>query len=218
MLWWLIEVLVVDRVMWTDCDDSSEEQLLAQARRGDEIATERLFDRYFPLLRDRVRRRMPARLKRKIGASDVIQDAYLAAVRRLAEFQDRGKGSFGGWLITIVDRKLSDQAHRYLGTKKRDAKRELTRGDSQHGLSAATDDPSVCEGACRTEAIDSVMTAVKRLPPRDRRLVELIHFEGQTIAHAAELDGCTVDAARMRYSRALVRLRKLMNASGESPA
>jgi DNA-directed RNA polymerase specialized sigma24 family protein len=47
-------------------------------------------------------------------------------------------------------------------------------------------------------------------------LLRLVHFEGQTIAHAAELMDTTVDAARSRYGRALVRLQKLMrkNAPG----
>jgi len=182
-----------------------------QARQGDESAASALFERYFPLLRARVRKRLPVRLQRKVAESDIIQEAYLGAMKRLADFEDRGPGSFGGWLRTIVDRRVADQVRLYMIADKRDVNREISVGDTPAGERHRADASSVSSSLSRGEALASVLRSLERLPPADRTILRSVHFQGQTIAAAAELMDTSVDAARMRYGRALVRLRKLLD-------
>ena len=55
------------------------------------------------------RMRLPAALRGKVGESDVIQEAWLAAFLGLGGFEDRGDGSFARWLRGILDKKLADE-------------------------------------------------------------------------------------------------------------
>ncbi len=201
-------------------NELSDEQIVAQVRGGDESSADVLFDRYFPLLRARVRKRLPPRLRRKVAESDIIQDAYLGALRRLADFQDRGEGSFGGWLATIVDRRVADQVRRFLQADKRNVNREVSAGDAPVAHRRHADASSISAKPKRMEAMQAVLRSVERLPAADRMILRLVHFEGQTVGEAAELMDVSVDAARMRYGRALVRLQKqmLVEDKAEDPA
>lgn len=192
--------------------------MVEQVQAGDEVAAQELFERYFPLLRARVRRRLPRALARKVAESDIIQEAFMGAIRRLEDFQDRGEGSFGGWIRTIVDRRVTDEVRRHFGTERRDLDREVSVGGKPVEPRPPSDAASVSANSRRSEAVEAVLRSVEELPPADRMLLRLVHFEGQSITHAAELMDTTPDAARARYGRALVRLQKLMrhNAPGES--
>jgi len=196
---------------------ASDESVVEQVRAGDEAAAQELFERYFPLLRARVQRRLPKAVSRKVAESDIIQEAFMGALRRLEDFQDRGAGSFGGWIRTIVDRRVTDQVRRYLGSERRDLHREVSVGGEPVEPRPPSDAPSVSSSPQRDEAVEAVLRSVEELPPADRMLLRLVHFEGQTIAHAAELMDTTHESARARYGRAVVRLQKLMrrNAPGE---
>ena len=74
---------------------TSEHDLILRARQGDEDAFQALLRRHEELLRKRVQRWVSPRLRRKISASDILQEAYIVALRRFADFEDRGDGSFG---------------------------------------------------------------------------------------------------------------------------
>lgn len=192
----------------------SDERVVARYREGDASAVGELFERYLPLLRARVRRRLPARVRRKVAESDVIQEALLGAIRRIGDFEDRGEGSFGAWLTTIVDRRLTDQMRRFVDAGKRNVNREISVGDTPAAGQRAADTPSVSGDLQRKEALDAVMASVDSLAPADQRILRLVHFRGQTLANAAELLGVTPDAARMRYGRALVRLQSALKRGG----
>ena len=66
----------------------------------------------------------------------------------------------------------------------------------------------------KPEAVRAVHEALGRLAAQDRGIIELIHFKGMRVAEAAEVMGTTRDAARMRYARALRRLRERLGDSG----
>src|SRR5262245_36494023 len=109
----------------SDAESPSEEEVVRRARGGDEAAARLLFDRHLPELRAKVRARLPAPLRGKVGESDVIQEAYLAAFLGLSDFEGRGDGSFGRWLRGILDHKIADEVRRHVEAEMRDARREV---------------------------------------------------------------------------------------------
>src|SRR5215212_4877689 len=97
------------RVAGGTFEEESDEAVVRRVRAGDEAAARLLFERHLPALRAKARARLPASLRGKVGASDVVQDAWLAAFLDLGAFEDRGDGSFAAWLRRILEHKVVDE-------------------------------------------------------------------------------------------------------------
>ena len=82
---------------------SSSDSLVRRARSGDEAAFRALYEQSVHDLKARIRRQIGPALRRKVDASDILQDAYMVALRRLDEFTGESSDAFGAWLATIVE-------------------------------------------------------------------------------------------------------------------
>jgi RNA polymerase sigma-70 factor (ECF subfamily) len=193
---------------------SDDESLVSRIRSGDEGAARVLFAKYFPLLRARVRRRMSSRFRSKSSESDVIQEAYMAAFRRLAEFEDRGDGSFGRWLGGIVDNKFREEVRRHLGTEKRDVRRERGTVGSDAAPPATSRERSPSSAAMATEEMFTLVRAIERIPEQYRTVLHLLYEQGLSLKDAGERMNRSPDAVRMLYGRALAALAESMGRKG----
>jgi len=59
--------------------------------------------------------------------------------------------------------------------------------------------------------VDEVKSAVRSLPPREREIIGLVHWEGFSVTQAATIIGIRPGAAQMRYQRARARLRATLS-------
>ncbi len=138
-----------------------------------------------------VESKIPAPLRSLIAAEDVLQDVWIGAHRRIANFRPEGPASFDGWLRTIADNKLLDAIR---------AARTIRRG----GVGAPTDIDQHQESALLTlggnslerfrtpsgelsskDAIRAVRTAIESLSDNRRRAVWLSDIEGLSIVEVA---------------------------------
>src|SRR5437764_517083 len=76
-------------------------------------------------------RRCPAplpdrRLQGRVDASDVLQEAYVEALERFADFLQDQPMPFFLWLRFITEQRLQIVHRRHLGTKARDAGRDVS--------------------------------------------------------------------------------------------
>jgi RNA polymerase sigma-70 factor (ECF subfamily) len=201
----------------SDAPQSSDEELVRRVRAGDEVAGRLLFERHLPALLAKARARLPAALRGKVGASDVVQDAWLGAFLDIAKFEDRGDGSFAAWLRTILDRRVVDAVRHHAGSKKRQAKREVRLVTEAARLEPDRRQvtPSVevrgAEEAARLRAV------VDSLPDDYAAVIRLVHREGLTLVEAGACLGRTPDATRMLYNRAMDRLADRMGGNGTAP-
>jgi RNA polymerase sigma-70 factor (ECF subfamily) len=190
-------------------------RLIKSARGGDAAALNELFSRHRERLRRMVQMRLDWRLHGRIDASDVIQDAYLEAARRLDGYlQEPGMPLFL-WLRFLVGERLMILHRHHLGAKMRDARREVSlyRDALPEASSAALaaqllgrlTTPS--EAAVRAERMLRLQEAVNRLDPLDREVLSLRHFEQLSRAETAQVLGIQEAAAAKRYIRALKRLK-----------
>jgi RNA polymerase sigma-70 factor (ECF subfamily) len=186
---------------------------LDRLRRGDPQALETLFTRYRDRLRRMVEFRLDTRLRGRVSASDVLQEAYIDALKRLPHYQADPDVPFFIWLRSVTVQRLI-QAHRqHLGARARDAAKEirLAHGDALEA-SAETmaelmgDLTSPSEAAHRGEVIARVREALDRLDPIDREVLALRHFEELSNREVAALLGIRTAAASKRYVRAIGRL------------
>src|SRR5262245_21679034 len=93
-------------------DSGATQILLRQAREGDPGAVDQLFQRHRAYLSHFVELRLDRRLRARVDPADVVQEAYLEAVRRFADYLDQPALPFRLWLRQIANDRLL-MARRY---------------------------------------------------------------------------------------------------------
>jgi RNA polymerase sigma-70 factor, ECF subfamily len=114
----------------TDESDATPE-LIRRAAAGDQGPLDVLFSRHRDRLKRMVHLRLSRRLSGRVDDSDVLQEAFAEAARRLGEFAREPALPFYLWLRHLTTLKLAEVHRRHLGTQLRDVDREITlhRGD-----------------------------------------------------------------------------------------
>jgi RNA polymerase sigma-70 factor (ECF subfamily) len=193
-----------------------DEQVRDELRAG---GTE-LLAALFSAQRDRLRRlvtwRLDPRLKGRLDASDVLQEVYLDAQRRLHEYLSRSGLSFDLWLRLLTGRRLVELHRQHMGAAMRSASQEV----SIEGWAFASA-PSLAaqlvghltspsQAASRAETASRLTQALEGMDPIDREILVLRHFDELTNNEVAVLLGLQKAAASNRYIRALRRLRDIL--------
>jgi RNA polymerase sigma-70 factor (ECF subfamily) len=199
-------------------DPSDTPDLLRRAAAGDGQALGGLFDRHRDRLRRMVQVRLDRRLQGRIDPSDVLQEAYLELARSLADYLRNPAVPFFLWLRYITGMKLQALHRHHLGTKARDAGREVSlhRGALPRASSVSLaaqllgrhTTPS--QAAVRAELRARVQEALSCMEALDREVLALRHFEQLSNAETAEVLGLSETAASNRFVRALKRLKKAL--------
>jgi RNA polymerase sigma-70 factor, ECF subfamily len=197
-----------------DAPEPLDEDLARRARAGDEEAARLLFDRHLPTLRAAARARLPDALRGKVGASDVVQEAWLAAFVALGDFEDAGDGSFRRWLRKIVERKVSDEVRRHARVQKRSAKREVRFATEAARLEPDPLQPTPSQVAGDAEESGALRAVVDGLAADHAMVIRLVHQEGLTLVEAGLRMGRSPDATRMLYGRAMHRLAGRLATTG----
>jgi RNA polymerase sigma-70 factor (ECF subfamily) len=168
-----------------------------------------------------VRLQLGPRLRAKLDASDVVQQAILQAHERRDQFRGGSEGERLAWLRTILANALASAMRRF-EAKRRDPARErsleaeLERSSSRLEELLAADQTSPSGRAVRGEDFMRLAHALNRLPDDQRRVVELRYLDGLGLAEVAEQIGRTRPAAVGLLFRGLKRLRELLRDAGES--
>jgi len=204
--------------------------LVASVAAGDGEAIVELLGRYRARLRRMVALRLDPRLQGRVDASDVIQEGYLDAIKRLEEYIRDPSVSFYIWLRFLVGQRVAEYHRRYLSRPGRDVGREISiyrgamPGASTGALAARLlgklTSPS--GAAMRAERKIRLQEALNRMDPLDREILVLRHYEQMTNGDDAAALGLDKSTASKRYTRALVRLKEILAAlpgeiSGEGP-
>jgi RNA polymerase sigma-70 factor (ECF subfamily) len=190
-------------------------QLIERAKTGDSAAMNDLFARHRDRLRRMVQMRLDCRLQGRIDASDVIQDAFLEASRRLEEYLREPTMPLFLWLRFLVGERLLIVHRHHFDAQMRDARRDVSiyRGSLPEASSAALaaqllgHQISPSEAAVRAERMLRLQEAINALEPLDREVLSLRHFEHLSRKETAEALGIEEAAAAKRYIRALKRLK-----------
>src|SRR3954471_19146184 len=176
-------------------EDVRDDDLLGRARGGDPHALAELFDRHRGRLRHMVRIRLDRRLAGRLDADDVLQEAYLEADRRFAEYlRDPAIPAFL-WLRLVTGQKLVDLHRHHLGAWMRDAGMEVSirRGALPQASSVSLAElllgrlTSPTRAAQRAEVQVRLQEALNRMDATDREVLVLRHFEELSNAEAARV-------------------------------
>jgi RNA polymerase sigma-70 factor (ECF subfamily) len=173
-------------------DPRSDTELLAAIADRDPDALVVLYDRHAAWLLLRLRRRCTD----ETLVDEVLQDTFLAVWKGAARF---GGGQVGGWIWTIAVRRLVD-AVRASSSRHRLLDRLL--GHRQAAEPSAED--AVLVGLQHGD----LASAVNRLAPELRSVMQATVLDGLTTAEAANLLGIPRNTVKTRAMRARAQLRQ----------
>ena len=195
--------------------------LLHRAAGGDVDAWGALLVLHQERLKSIVAFRLDPRLRGRVDAADVMQEAFIAATSRREEFFQQSAQPLFLWLRWMVGNILLELHHHHFGVQKRDARREILSsrcGNADDGpdttraalvaqLTSGATGPATAAG--RAELHARLNEALGGMDAMDREILALRHYEQLTSAEAAQVLGIQERAAAKRYTRAIERLREI---------
>ena len=170
-----------------------EAELATKARAGDRAAFGQLVERFAP----QARRVARAVLQDPHDADDAAQDAFLAALVKLDQYDPRRP--FGPWLMRIVANAATDRRRRRTVRQVEPLAPELTGGG-----------PRPDRDAEQSALGDRLRDALAELPERRRIAVVLFDVEGYSHAEIAQILGIPEGTVRSEVFHARRRLRELL--------
>lgn len=195
-------------------EDDEIRALLDRLQGGDPQALAALFSQYRERLFRMVEFRLDVRLRGRVSTSDVLQEAYLDALKRLPHYQADPDVPFFIWARSVTVQRLIQVHRQHLGAQARDAAKEVSlavgpsiEASSDKMAELMGDLTSPSQAARRVEVVARVREALEHLDPADREVLALRHFEELSNREVAALLGIQAAAASKRYIRAIERLK-----------
>ena len=191
-------------------------ELLRRFAEGEEAALAILVEKEGKRLLPYIERKLPAYLRRRVGASDILQNTVVDLLGVRDRFEDRGVLAFRKMLNVMADLSLAKAIERERA-KKRDVTKDRGPGtlgggtgsrDGLQGLVAESATPSA--EFRRREDRERLAELIAELPEEERDLLRLVDYERLSYAEVATRLGITEVTARKRHSRAVARLRDRM--------
>jgi RNA polymerase sigma-70 factor (ECF subfamily) len=177
-------------------------ELLNRVKSGDPDALDLLLERVIPALRRWARGRMPPSARGMLETADLVQDAVIAAMRRLDAFEARHQGALQAYLRKAVMNRMRDVARHH----SRIPQQTELHDQLVHAGTSPLDEAIGHENRERYDA------AMQRLSPGDREaIVGRLELQQSYDELAVALNKPTADAARMTVMRAMKRLAEDMS-------
>ena len=207
----------------TDALPEQNEILAALESEGEE-ALARFFEIAQPRLKRIVNFRLDYRLGGRVSESDVIQETYVRAAKRMEGYLQKDDMPFFVWLRLEVSQKLHEIHRLHFGAEKRDVRKEMKLGANNNDsgktsmalaahIVAQMSSPSrLVEKAEQIAFLEKTLNEMNEM---DREVIALRHFEELSNIETAEILNIDPSAASKRYLRALKRLREIMQAAKE---
>ena len=196
-------------------DPGSTHRLLRASQDGDRAALAELLQRYLPVVRGFVRRRMSPLLHARESESDVLQ-SVCADLLAASEIGFTDESGFRKWLCTAALNKLRHH-DRHFRAQKRDAAREQPFPSDGDVAAAATASRSPSGEVAARERRARLEEAMGKLPEHYREIVRLVRMEGLSYRDAAHATGRSEDSVRNVLARALMRLAAVLDPDPGQP-
>ena len=197
--------------MLHDSINYNTQRLVFLAQAGDEAALGRLYEVYSERIHRILRIRMGKELRSKMESMDLVQDAFISALRSLKKFTYQNEGDFLRWLSKITENRLRDQVEK-LHAGKRDIQREIPLNNNRQSKDSFADTyeplisttPSVI--VSKREDLDKLEQAIDKLKPEYREVIIMSKIEGLSNIKIGEKLGKNPHAVCMLISRAVTAL------------
>jgi RNA polymerase sigma-70 factor (ECF subfamily) len=172
----------------------SDEALVHAAQQGSLEAFNVLYERYLPMVFNRVRFTVP-----ETDIEDVTQEIFIGVIRSLKSF--KGDARFSTWLRTLVNRRVADY---YRGRNPAETELEADISESESILNSAYE-------SSNSASIDDQIVlrrALHELPESYQDILLLRFVEGLQFNEIAQERGQSLEATKSLFRRAVAALRK----------
>lgn len=196
------------------------EELLRRVREGDKQAFEALFSHNRRQLQKAIALRMDNRLSRRVDTSDIVQETYMEAARRLSEYLKNNPMPFHLWLRWLAYEKIIRAYRVHLGADKRAIVREesrlLVESSTKLAERVIAQDPTASQQLRYKEITEILKEAFEEMPEEEKKILLWRHYEQLNNQEIASLINISKEAAGKRYIRALMRLKGFLAKLGIS--
>ena len=178
-----------------------DDQLLSQAKSGDQQAFAELCLRYRGMLMNRIFQIV----RHQEDAEDVLQETFLKAYQHLQTF--RGACSFSTWLVAIGTN-MSLMLLRRRKTLRNNSSDVVTEDGDTLVMEFRDPSPDPEQRYMMLETSQKVNNAVRRLSPQVRNLMEMYYKSELRLKDAAKILGISEATTKSRIMRARRILRR----------
>lgn len=188
-------------------DDSEDKRLMASLASGDDLALNRIMQRWQRPVRAFVLRYLP----NESDADDLVQETFVRVFKHRDRYQPKSR--FSTWLFTIAVNLCRNHAEK-MGRRAAEPLdgAAVPGADGERGPASArehaSDAPGPADQTLTRERAAAVRAAVQELPPDLRTAVILFEFDELSHAEIAEIAGTTPKAIETRLYRARATLRE----------
>lgn len=187
----------------SDLTQSTDAELIQQAQRGNLDAFEVLVQRYDK----RVLTIAAGYVDNSEDAKDIYQEVFFRVYRGLPKFESRSE--FSTWLFRITTNVCL--SHRSRSRKHPHSSLDQARGDDDdqpHKDPAGLRDDRTAERLGEdVEISDRVERALQALPPRQRLVFTMRHYEGHKLNEIAAILKCSEGTVKKYLFEATARMR-----------
>jgi RNA polymerase sigma-70 factor (ECF subfamily) len=192
-----------DAAAFSDLRAWSEKQLLAAAKSGRRAPFGELCERHMKQV-SRVTRRIA---RSREDAEDAAQECFLNAFVHLKDFDERCQ--FATWLTRIAMNAALMKLRKDRGAREVPMDEPNPSFESVAQREFRCDAPDPEESCSLRERKRIVKSAISRLPPRARNVVELLRIQEHSIRETAQILGISTGAAKARMFHAKIALRRM---------
>ena len=200
---------------------AADDPLIDRLKSGDREALAAFIDERKPQLLVFIEKRMSDKLKKKVEASDVLQELTVASLNSLDEIELGDRDPFS-WLCQQAERRIIDTHRHHFGAQKRAAHSEV----GIHAPLSGTDEGQLADllSASMTSASRAfsnqqkefhMLAALDELPEDAREALRLRYLEGLPSKEIAERIGKSDGATRVLLSRSLSKLQEMLAQNDE---
>ena len=143
-------------------------------------------------------------LRQAVLAQEVVQDTFVA-VWNAPDAYDPSRGPFRAYLLSLAHHRAVDAVRREERLRDRERRANPDPGPDEDVME------TVVEEADLADRRRQVREALRALPLEQRRLVELMYFNGWTQTKIAEVEGIPLGTVKSRVFAAMRRLRESLS-------
>ena len=185
-------------------DELGDEALIKSIAEGAVWAIELLYQRYSRILYSLVYRMVADHQV----AEDLLQDAFLSIWRHATSYSPQS-GAARSWLVSIVHHRTIDYLR---SVRRRSVMKETTWEEAE--LDEYVSFPDVWDEAWRSVQSSQIRSALMKLSPEQRTVIELAYFQGWTHTEIAQECQIPLGTVKARMRLGLNHLKRTLEQMG----